>query len=436
MVADSDPLWQMIEATRHKTMVDVGYAGGNAATLLQLCGKSFAQKDLSYTVLAGADLHHSDLTGTDLRGASLRLANLSGCTLVQTDGREADLTNVRINEMGAVEAVMFDPSGETIASGSADGIVRLWKWETAEQVGRFLGGTYVTSVRFSPDGQFILAGVGLHSHDGYIKMWNRENAELVGLFVGHTEPVWDISFCSSRRRFASGAHDGSVRIWDVDSQAQVGIIHKRERCIWEVCYSPDGTYIAVAGGAELEIYDAQTGTLVWVAPEKTIEFRSVKYSNTNLLAYTTREGHIFMRDATDKKFICDMKGTQPGPNSIAFSPDGHWLAIGCGGIEAAIQIWNTDSGILSAKISTGAEGYVGKIHWSLQNCLVGGFSDGTVRIWDVDSNRSTFGQRLTRLEARMQCQRMHVGGAYGLDTPAPDGKGTLRNWFITRGAKE
>jgi len=337
--------------------------------------------------------------------------------------------------MGAVEAVMFDPSGEVVASGSADGIVRLWKWTTAEQVGRFPGGTHVTSIRFSPDGQFILTGVGHYGHDGYIKMWHRENAELVGLFVGHTGPVWDISFCPGRRRFASGAHDGSVRIWDVDTYAQVGIIHKRERGIWEICYSPDGAHIAVAGGAELEIYDAQTGMPVWVAPEKAVEFRSVKYSITNLLAYTTREGHIFMRDATDKKFICGMKGAQPGPNSIAFSPDGWWLAIGCGGTEATIQIWDTHSGTLETEIGAGVEGYVGKIHWSLQNYLVGGFSDGTVRIWDVDSSRSTFSRCLMRLETRTQCQGMRIGNAYGLDTPAPDGRGTLRNWFITRGAR-
>src|SRR5713226_6735744 len=110
-------------------------------------------------------------------------------------------------------------------------------------------------------------------------MWDRKNAELVGTFVGHTKPAWDISFCPGQHRFASGAHDGSVRIWDLDTHTQVGIIHKRARGIWEICYSPDGAYIAVAGGGELEIYNAQTGVLVWAAPEKAVEFRSVRYSN-------------------------------------------------------------------------------------------------------------------------------------------------------------
>jgi WD40 repeat protein len=436
MVTDSAPLWHMIEATRNKTMIDVGYAGGNAATLLQLLGESFVQADLSQTVLAGADLQNRDLTRAVLRRASLRLVNLSGCTLVQTDVREADLTNIRIEEMGSVEAVMFVPSGEMIVSGSADGIVRLWNWMTAEQIGRFVGGSHITSICFSPDGRVILAGVGQHGHDGYIKMWNVKNEELVGTFVGHTKPIWDISFCPGQQRFASGAHDGSVRIWDLDSHTQVGIIHKRERGIWEICYSPDGAYIAVAGGSELEIYDAQTYMPVWIAPEKTIEFRSVKYSNTNLLAYTTREGHIIVRGATDKKFLCGMKGPYPGPNCIAFSPDGDRLAMGSNGTEAKIQIWDIHSGKLENELSTGVDGYIGRIHWNAQNYLAGGFSDGTVRVWNLDPNRFAFLHCLIKLEARIQCRDMRIAGALGLDIPAPDEKGTLRNWFIARGARE
>ena len=198
-------------------MVDVGYAGGNAATILQLRGELFVRKDLSHTLLASADLHNSDLTRTDFRGASLRQAN-SAAALSCKRMCAKQINNVHLEEMGAVEAVMFDPSGEIVASGSNDGIVRLWKWATAEQVLRIHGGMHVTSTRFSPDGQFILAGVGHHSQSGYIKMWNRMNAELVSQFIGHTGPVWDISFCPVHRRFASGAYDGSVRIWDIDSQ--------------------------------------------------------------------------------------------------------------------------------------------------------------------------------------------------------------------------
>ena len=202
----------------------------------------------------------------------------------------------------------------------------------------------------------------------------------------------------------------------------------------EICYSPDGAYIAIAGGAEVEIYDVQTSTRVWIAPEKAFGFRSVKYSNTNMLAYTTREGHIFMRDATNKKFICSMRGTQPGPNSIAFSPDGHWLAICGGGTEATLQIWEVHSGSLKIEISTGVEGYVKDL---LEFAELSGWWIFGRYCSDMDGTPAVLplAGALQKLETRTQCGGMRIDNTYGLDTPAPDGRGTLRNWFIARGAK-
>jgi WD40 repeat protein len=62
----------------------------------------------------------------------------------------------------ALTAVAFAPSGETVASAvSADEFVRLWNVRTGAEVRRFgplHGFQEVTSVAFSPDGKWILAG--------------------------------------------------------------------------------------------------------------------------------------------------------------------------------------------------------------------------------------------------------------------------------------
>ena len=68
--------------------------------------------------------------------------------------------------------------------------------------------------------------------------------------------------------------------------------------------------------------------------------------------------------------------------------------------------------------------------------LASGGDDATIRIWDVDLDSSALGQCIKILEKKMNCQRMRIGGAKGLDAPAPDGKGTLRDWLIARGAVE
>lgn len=430
IVDTPDLLWDLIRETRDKTAGEVGYAGGNAATILQLQGQSFAGKDLSKARLTGADLSNCDLTGAILSHAQLSEANLRGAILSKTDLRSADLTNVRLSEMGAVEAVMFDCSGKHILSGSADGVIRLWKWETGEQIHRLSAGAFVTSSRFSPDGRLIVAGSGEHGH---LKLWNAEDGQLLRTFYGHTGPVWDISFHPREDIFASGADDGSIRIWDLHSETQAQVILHRDRGIWDICYSPDGADIAVAGGQELTIYDAHSREAVWHL-EQTSELRSVKYSSTNLLACSTREGKIFIYGAASKALIREISGIPVGSSSLTFSPDGCMIAIGSSGYEARLQIWEVETGEMVMERIICTNGYVGRLHWGPAGYLASGSSDGMIRVWDTKRESPFFGQCLKTLAAKTDCQRARIRGAKGLDLPAPDDEGTLHDWFIARGA--
>jgi len=95
MITDFASLWRLIEATRSKTITDVGYAGGNVATVLRLKGESFIGAKLAHTILTGADLTGADLEGADLSSANLshsilRKTNLMGTELRKTDARNSD----------------------------------------------------------------------------------------------------------------------------------------------------------------------------------------------------------------------------------------------------------------------------------------------------------------------------------------------------------
>jgi WD40 repeat protein len=425
-------LRHLIEATRNKSFAEAGYAGGNAATLLHLQGYSFTGEDLSYTVLVGADLSHCDLTEANLQNANLCQANLRGCTLVDTNMRDTDLMHIRVGEMGAVEAVAFDLTGKIIASGSTDGVIRLWKYATGEEIGRFFVGAPVTSICFSSDGRSILAGVGQHGH---IKMWDTQGLQPTYTFIGHTGLVWDIAFAPGKQRFASGADDGSIRIWNMQSGEADLVLHKRDRGIWDVSFSPCGSYIAAAGGHELAIYHTSSGELVWKL-ESESELRSVKYSSTNLLAYTTRQGKLFLLDAVSKQMLYEGKVVPVGPNNIAFSPNGQMLAIGGSGHNAMIYIMQTETHQVIAEGCTESNGYIGRVYWGTDSSLVSGGSDGIIHVWNLQGHSPQAVLSLKTLESRMDCSRMRISGARGLDAAAPGNEGTLREWFSARGAQE
>jgi WD40 repeat protein len=69
-----------------------------------------------------------------------------------------------------VTSVAFGPVGGILASGGADGTIKMWNVATGRPTGRPLPGDRgaVYSVAFSPDGWTLASG----GADGTIKMWN------------------------------------------------------------------------------------------------------------------------------------------------------------------------------------------------------------------------------------------------------------------------
>ena len=170
-----------------------------------------------------------------------------------------------------IEAVAWAADGQTIASSSHGGVVRVWTTESGREVHPLYQDARLPmrAAAFAPIGIHLAVG----GDDGVIRLWN-------GLVCQHTEAVSEGPMCldtprwlqSSRRPIrslawspdahylASGSDDGSFSLWD-PAQAQEPLLTMTVQpgsAVHSLAWSPKGLQLAAASGKVVVVWNLRT----------------------------------------------------------------------------------------------------------------------------------------------------------------------------------
>jgi WD40 repeat protein len=282
-----------------------------------------------------------------------------------------------------VYGVAFSPDGKRLASGSGDGLVKIWEvadgrlvWEKSGH-----GGITVYSVAFSPDGKLLASG----SYDKTVKLWDAKSGKELRTLRGHAQGVRIVAFSADGQWLASCGDDGDVIVWEVETGKAVHILKGHTATVRTVTFSPDGLLVASAGSDEtIRIWDRKTGKPKQTLRGHNASVRSVAFSpDGGTLASCGLDNTVRLWDVASGAERVTLGRHSLSVKSVAYAPDGRFVASA--GNDRVVKIWDADSGRLITTL-TGPTGQVTHIAISKDGKLLAACgADRAIFIWKLSS---------------------------------------------------
>jgi RNA polymerase sigma factor (sigma-70 family) len=257
---------------------------------------------------------------------------LSLVTAATLDGHASDV----------VHALAFSPDGRELVSGGNDGAAILWDLASAAPRARLRGHTdRVNAVAFAPDGGHA-ASAGA---DRVIRVWDAATGTLSRALTGHATAVWCLAFAPDGTALASGSDDGEILVWRLDADAPPRRLGSHDGPMRSLLYMPDGrTLVSGANDGLVKWWDVASGReLDRRHGEGTIRDLS-RSADGAVLAVRDGSDHVLLY-APDRALIGGIAvGRAPAGEDarVAVSPDGRQAAAG--GADGRLTLWAIPSG--------------------------------------------------------------------------------------------
>jgi WD40 repeat protein len=261
----------------------------------------------------------------------------------------------------AVTSLDFSRDGDMLATGSAEGTIKVWALSNAgrPKLTKTLTGLSgrLWSIKFSNDGQMISS----MAEDNKVRIWSVKTGKLLLTYSGHKGGAQYAAWSSDDKRVASLGYDYTVLLWDAVTGKPL------MAPLTDLC---DGVSNSPADLLSCNQYHRSTLAFGTQAP-----ILVSSGSGTIAIWDLCEEGQATLRF----KF-----SSPPGyALRITLSPDDQYIASWAWGVDSSIRVWDVGTGKQCRQLA-GHRKQLQCVEWSRDSKhLLSGDTDSSLCFWTM-----------------------------------------------------
>lgn len=303
-----------------------------------------------------------------------------------------------------VTAVAWSEDGKTVASGDAGKNIILWDMETQKEQTKIRGHeNTINALDFSPAetpvyGKCLASG----SADGTIRLWNPiDGSELATLASGYIEAVKAVAFSEDNTHLASAAINGTVDVWSLKTHQELTTFSEAQGDLTQavtlsdnaqflasgknngmIHFYPVGTGYRFSGrsGRNIQVWNILTGERL-LSHGETAQLPAPAFSSDgNILAFSRDREIVGWHLKSNSQLFAINTGLPRHESRLVFSPDRRKLAVM--GKHSKPKIWDITSqrNITPANIKR-----TYAIAFSSSSSLLAAASEEGIYLWNLDN---------------------------------------------------